>query len=56
VNAGAGANPPNDFIANPELPDGYKWIKISATRNGSFVVTNSRNNFSKRYTKGTPLK
>jgi beta-lactamase superfamily II metal-dependent hydrolase len=52
VAAGPGANPPNDFIANPDGPDGYKWIKISATRNGSFLVTNSRSGFSKRYTRG----
>jgi competence protein ComEC len=27
------------------------WIKISAEQNGTFTVTNSRNNFSKTYTK-----
>ncbi|MEN3339090.1 MAG: competence protein ComEC [Acidobacteriota bacterium] len=27
------------------------WIKITAERNGTFTVTNSRNNFSKTYTK-----
>jgi hypothetical protein len=27
------------------------WIKVSAQENGTFTVTNSRNNFSKTYTK-----
>ncbi len=51
VNAGPNANPPDDFIANLDGSDGFKWIKISAARDGSFTVTNSRNGFSKRYTK-----
>jgi beta-lactamase superfamily II metal-dependent hydrolase len=38
-----------DFIANlADSPDG-KWIKVSAQTNGTFTVTNSRNNFSKTY-------
>jgi len=50
---GEKANAPPDFIANlgrPEegSPDG-KWIKISAERDGTFTVTNSRNNFTKTY-------
>ena len=51
VNAGQGANPPDDFIANLEPSDGFKWIRISAARNGTFIVTNTRNGFSKRYGK-----
>ena len=51
LNAGPNANPPDDFVANPDGNDGFKWIKISADRDGSFVVTNSRNGFSKHYTK-----
>ena len=51
VNAGPNANPPADFIVNPEGKDGFKWLKISAARDGSFTVTNTRNNFSKHYTK-----
>jgi competence protein ComEC len=51
VNAGPNANPPADFIANPDDADGYKWIKISANPDGSFTVINSRNGFSKHYTK-----
>jgi hypothetical protein len=26
------------------------WIKVSAQRDGTFTVTNARNNFSKTYT------
>ena len=38
-----------DFIANIEgSPDG-KWIKVSAQKDGTFTVTNARNNFSKTY-------
>jgi len=38
-----------DYIANIEgSPDG-KWIKISVQQNGTFTVTNTRNNFSKTY-------
>lgn len=51
LNAGFNANPPDSFVANPQGDDGFKWIKISAARDGSFTVTNSRNGFSKRYRK-----
>lgn len=51
INAGPKANPPEEFIANLEGNDGFKWIKIEAARDGSFTVTNSRNHFSKHYTK-----
>jgi len=38
-----------DFIANlMDSPDG-KWIKISVQTNGTFTVTNARNNFAKTY-------
>ncbi|MEO8594109.1 MAG: MBL fold metallo-hydrolase [Candidatus Solibacter sp.] len=49
--AGAEKNPPPDFIANPQGPDGMKNIKISADQNGTFTVTNERNGFSKTYKK-----
>lgn len=42
-------NPPDDFIANLEPTDGFKWIKLSASPDGSFTITNSRNDFSKTY-------
>ena len=51
INAGPKANPPEEFIANLEGNDGFKWIKIEAARDGSFTMTNSRNDFSKHYTK-----
>ena len=53
-------NAPDAFIANldegVELADGRTvhmggahWIRISARRDGSFTVTNSRNGFSRDY-------
>lgn len=44
-------NPPPDFIANLQGPDGMKGIKISANQDGTFTVTNERNGFSKTYKK-----
>jgi competence protein ComEC len=42
-------NAPADFIANlPDRPDG-KWIKIAAQKNGTFTITNTRNDFTKTY-------
>ena len=49
LNAGKDANPPEDFIANIEPTDGFKWIKISASTDGTFTITNTRNGFTKRY-------
>ena len=49
LNAGSTANPPDDFLANPDGQDGYKWIELSASRDGQFTVTNSRNGFQKSY-------
>ena len=51
LNAGKDANPPEDFIANLEGSDGFKWIQISATKDGAFTVINTRNGFRKRYEK-----
>src|SRR6202049_3078681 len=51
LNAGKDANQPDDFIANLEPSDGFKWIRISAAKNGTFTVTNTRHGFSKRYSK-----
>jgi competence protein ComEC len=42
-------NPPGDFMANLEPSDEGKLIKLSAERDGSFIITNSRNGFSKTY-------
>jgi len=38
-----------DYIANIEGSADGKWIKVSAEKNGTFTVTNQRNNFSKTY-------
>ena len=59
IPAGDG-NAPEEFIANldegVEMPDGRTvhmgqahWIRISARRDGSFTVSNSRNGFSRDY-------
>jgi hypothetical protein len=49
LNAGKDANPPEDFLANLEGNDGFKWIRVSAEKSGAFTVTNTRNGFSKSY-------
>jgi beta-lactamase superfamily II metal-dependent hydrolase len=50
VTAGPELNAPEQFLANMKAQDcqGH-WIKVSARRDGSFTVTNNRNNFSKTY-------
>ena len=48
-NSGQDKNAPADFIANPVAPCEGKMIKVSARRNGTFTVTNTRNGFSKTY-------
>lgn len=49
IAGGEKANVAPDYIANIQgSPDG-KWIKVSVGQNGTFSVTNSRNNFSKTY-------
>jgi beta-lactamase superfamily II metal-dependent hydrolase len=49
IAGGEKANVAPDYIANIEgSPDG-KWIEVSAGRDGTFTVTNTRNNFSKTY-------
>ena len=42
-------NAPDSFISNLGETDTGHWIKMSARRDGSFVVTNGRNGFSKTY-------
>ena len=60
MEAGDGNNTPENLIANPQkepdpncygavLGDQGKWIKVSAQRDGTFTVVNSRNNFGKTY-------
>ncbi|MGA7237170.1 MAG: MBL fold metallo-hydrolase [Bryobacteraceae bacterium] len=43
-------NPPEDFIANLSAAnDEAKMIKVSASKDGSFTITNTRNGFTKTY-------
>lgn len=49
IAGGKDHNPPDNYIANPEGADEAHWIKLSAQRDGTFTVTNSRNGFSKTY-------
>ncbi|MEO8049091.1 MAG: MBL fold metallo-hydrolase [Acidobacteriota bacterium] len=51
LNAGKEENPPDNFIANLEGSDAFKWIHLSVAKNGTFTVINTRNGFSKRYGK-----
>lgn len=48
-NAGGQKNAPADFIANPKEPCEAKLIKLTVQRDGTFTITNTRNNFSKTY-------
>jgi len=50
VTAGPELNAPEQFLANMKAQDcqGH-YFKVSARRDGSFTVTNSRNSFSKTY-------
>ena len=50
-NAGKDGNPPEDFIANPQGPDAFHWIKVSVEPSGAFTVTNGRNGFHQTYQK-----
>jgi competence protein ComEC len=45
-------NAPDTFIANTDEACEGKWIKLSAQSDGTFTVTNSRNNYSKTYSAG----
>ncbi len=42
-------NAPEDFIANPQEKCEAKAIHLVAQRDGTFTVTNTRNNYSKTY-------
>ena len=49
VRGGVEGNAPDEFIANlQDSPDG-KWIKVSASQDGSFTVTNGRTNASRTF-------
>ncbi len=47
--AGKEKNRPEQFIANIESPCKAKLIKVSVQPDGTFTVTNTRNDFSKTY-------
>jgi beta-lactamase superfamily II metal-dependent hydrolase len=50
VKAGAEANSPEQLIANPqEASCQGHWLKLTARADGSFTVTNSRNQYTKTY-------
>ena len=42
-------NPPENFIANADANCEGKWIKVEASAEGTFTVTNGRNGFRKTY-------
>jgi beta-lactamase superfamily II metal-dependent hydrolase len=49
VAGGKENNAPDMFIANTDEQCTGNWIKLSAEKDGSFTVTNSRNKYSKTY-------
>jgi hypothetical protein len=49
IAGGEKANAPPDYIANIEGSSDGKAIKVSVERDGTFTVTNTRNNFTKTY-------
>ena len=51
INAGKENNANDSFIANLEEVCEGKWIKLTAEKDGSFQVYNSRNKFEKNYPK-----
>ncbi len=49
VRGGTDGNVPDEFIANlQDSPDG-KWIKVSASQDGSFAVTNGRTGLTRTF-------
>ena len=46
-------NYPDEFIANPEFGanDRAAWIKLTASEDGSFSVTNGRTGWTQQYPK-----
>lgn len=49
IDAGKGNNSNDSFIANLEEVCEGKWIRLTAEKDGSFQVSNSRNKFEKSY-------
>lgn len=48
-NVGAGVNSAEDYIANFTADDGGHFIKLTASPDGGFTMTNGRNGFTKTY-------
>ena len=49
LTAGGDGNARDPFIANLEASDDGHYLKLSASEDGSFVLYNSRNKYTKRY-------
>ena len=49
LNAAKEQNPPEDFLANLEPADGFKWLQISVASDGAYRVTNTRNGHTEKY-------
>lgn len=49
IDAGKPNNSNDSFIANLEEPCEGKWIRVTAEKDGSFQIYNSRNKFEKSY-------
>jgi beta-lactamase superfamily II metal-dependent hydrolase len=54
IDAGKDYNSAENFIANPDENCEGSYIKVSALRDGTFTVYNSRNQYSKTYSKQEP--
>jgi competence protein ComEC len=52
VAGGKDTNVPDTFIANVDASDEGRHLKVTASADGSFTVTNPRNKFSKSYAAG----
>jgi hypothetical protein len=49
IDAGKPNNSNDSFIANLDEPCEGKWIRVTAEKDGSFQIYNSRNKFEKSY-------
>ena len=51
VNSDKAHNSPDAFIANVDTICEAHWIKVTAEKNGTFTVVNTRDRFQKTYVK-----
>ena len=51
VRGGKESNAPDMFIANVDDPCEAKWLKLTAQKDRSFSISNSRNKYEKAYPK-----